>query len=183
MTPKGVLLAVTAGAIALALTGCDDMTATGDEPTTLPYHGTWYFEDPDPADDVPLPPDARLVLGAETFTLAMGDGMGTEFTLFDQSGVTRFEVTGTYVIGADGSVSFTFDPADVIVKPNAVKSAIAPQVLAAAQALSADTSAMLMIDPADLNRVTISGASLPGLLNLPGVTEVTACKGAPCASS
>ena len=40
-----------------------------------------------------------------------------------------------------------------------------------------------MIDPADLNRVTISGASLPELLNMPGVTEVTACKGMPCASS
>ena len=87
------------------------------------------------------------------------------------------------MIGADGSVSFTFDPEDVIVEPDAVKSAIAPKVLAAAQALSADTSAMLMIDPADFNRVTISGASLPGLLGLPGVTEVTACKGAPCASS
>ena len=183
MTLKGALLAITAGAITLALSGCDDMTGTGDEPAALPHHGTWYFEDPVPADDVPLPPDARLVLGAETFTLAMGDGMGTEFTLFDQSGVTKFEVSGTYVIGADGSVSFTFDPEDVIVEPDAVKSAIAPKVLAAAQALSADTSAMLMIDPANFNRVTISGASLPGLLGLPGVTEVTACKGAPCASS
>ena len=183
MTPKGVLLAVTTGAIALALIGCDDMTGTGDEPAALPHHGTWYFEDPDPDDAVPIPPDARLVLGAETFTLAMGDGMGTEFTLFDQSGVTRFEVSGTYVIGADGSVSFTLDQDDVIVEPDAVKAAIALELVAAAAVLSADTSAMLMIDPANLNRVTISGASLPELLNMPGVTKVTACKAAPCASS
>ena len=183
MTPKGVLLAVTAGAIALVLAGCDDVTATGDEPAALPHHGTWYFEDPDPADDVPLPPDARLVLTPAGFTLAMGDDEKTEFTLFETPGVTRFQVTGTYVVGADGSVSFTLDPDDVMVEPDAVQSAIAPQVRSAAEALSADTSAMLMIDPANFNRVTISGASLPGLLGLLGVTEVTACKGAPCASS
>ena len=113
----------------------------------------------------------------------MGDDEKTEFTLFETSGVTRFQVTGTYVIRADGSVSFTLDPEDVIVEPNAVKSAIALEVVAAAAALSADTSAMLMIDPANLNRVTISGASLPELLNMPGVMEVTACKGMPCPSS
>ena len=183
MTSRGALLAITAGAIALALSGCDDMTGTDDVPATLPHHGTWYFEDPDPGDAVPVPPDARLVLTPAGFTLAMGDGEKTEFTLFDTPGVTRFQVTGTYTIGADGSVSFTLDPDDVIVEPNAVKSAIAPRVRAAAEALSVDTSAMLVVDPADLDRVTISGASLPGLLGLPGVTEVTACKGAPCASS
>lgn len=183
MTPRGALLAITAGAIAVALSGCDDMTGRDDVPATLPYHGTWYFEDPDPDDAVPIPPDARLVLTPAGFTLAMGDDEKTEFTLFETPGVTRFQVTGTYMIGADGSVSFTLDPEDVIVEPNAVQSAIAPQVLAAAQALSLDTSAMLIVDPADLNTVTISGPSLPGLLNLPGVTEVTACKGAPCAPS
>ena len=183
MTLKGALLAITAAAIALALSGCDDMTGTGDEPTTLPHHGTWYFEDPDPGDAVPIPPDARLVLTPADFTLAMGDDEKTEFTLFETSGVTRFQVTGTYVIRADGSVSFTLDPEDVIVEPNAVKSAIALEVVAAAAALSADTSAMLMIDPANLHRVTISGASLPELLNMPGVMEVTACKGMPCPSS
>ena len=186
MTLKGALLAITAWAITLALSGCDDMTGTGDEPAALPHHGTWYFEDPDPADDTPLPPDARLVLGAETFTLAMGDGMGTEFTLFDQSGVTRFEVTGTYTIGGDEGVSFTLSDRledAVIVEPSTARTAILPAVVAAAEVIRGDTTATLMIDPAILNRVTISGASLPGLLNLPGVTEVTACKGAPCASS
>ena len=61
--------------------------------------------------------------------------------------------------------------------------AIRAAVVAAAEALSADTSAMLEIDAATLDRVTISGDFLPGLLNMPGVMEVTACKGAPCASS
>lgn len=183
MTLRSALLAITAGAIALALSGCDDMTGTDDVPAALPYHGTWYFEDPDPDDAVPIPPDARLVLTQAGFTLAMGDDEKTEFMLFETPGVTKFQVNGTYMIGADGSVSFTLDPEDVIVEPNAVKSAIAPQVVAAAAALAADTSAMLMIDPADLNRVTISGASLPGLLNMPDVMEVTACKGMPCPSS
>ena len=39
---------------------------------------------------------------------------------------------------------------------------------------------MVTIDSATPNMVTISGAFMPALLNLPGVTEVTACKGAPC---
>ena len=183
MTLRGALLAITAAAITLVSSGCEDMTGTGDEPTTLPHHGTWYFADPDPDDDVPVPPDSRLILKETEFTLAMGDDMGTEFMLFDTPGVTRFEVTGTYMIGADGSVSFTLSDEDVIVEPNAVKSAIALEVRAAVAALSAATSAMLMIDPLDLNRVTISGDFLPELLNLPDVTEVSACKGAPCSSS
>ena len=179
------MLAVSVAAIALVLSGCDDMTGTGDVPAELPHHGTWYFDDPVPGDGVRVPPDARLVLTATKFTLAMGDGM-EPFTLFDVPGVTRFEVTGTYMIGADGSASFTLpEPptSTVIVEPSTAETAILAAVVAAAEALSADTSAMLEIDPANLDRVTISGDFLPGLLNLPDVTEVTACKGAPCASS
>ncbi len=183
MTPRGALLAVTAAAIALVLSGCDDMTVTDDVPTALPHHGTWYFDDPDPDDGVPVPPDARLVLTETEFTLALGDGMET-FTLFDVPNVTRFEVTGTYMVGAHLSASFGLDPADAVtVEPESAERAIAQKVVAAVEALSADTSAMLEIDPANTDRVTISGSFLPGLLNLPGVTEVTACKGAPCESS
>ena len=187
MTLRGALFAITAAAIALLLTGCDDMTATGDEPAALPHHGTWYFEDPDPADAVPIPPDARLVLGAETFTLAMGAEMGTEeFMLFMTPGITRFEVAGTYTIGGDEGVSFTLPDRleeAVIVEPSTARTAILPAVVAAAEVIRGDTTAALMVDPANLNQVTISGSFLPGLLILPGVTEVTACKGAPCASS
>ena len=39
---------------------------------------------------------------------------------------------------------------------------------------------MVVIDPATPNMVTISGTFMPALLSLPGVMEVTACKGAPC---
>ena len=69
------MLAVSVAAIALVLSGCDDMSGTDDVSTVLPHHGTWYFDDPDPDDDMPVPPDARLVLTAADFTLAMGDGM------------------------------------------------------------------------------------------------------------
>lgn len=179
------LLAVAAAAVALMLTGCDDMSGTGDEPTALPHHGTWYFADPNPDDDVPVPPGARLVFTETEFALAMGDDMDTPFPLFQTPGVTRFEVSGTYTIGAEGA---SFDlpddlASDVIVEPASVKAMIAAGVVAAAAALQEDATATIMIDPTDLNRVTISGDFLPGLLNLPGVTTVTACKGAPCASS
>ena len=179
------LLAVAAAAVALMLTGCDDMSGTGDEPAASPHHGTWYFADPNPDDDVPVPPGARLVFTETEFTLAMGDDMDTPFRLFQTPGVTRFEVSGTYTIGAEGA---SFDlpddlASDVTVEPASVKAMIAAGVVAAAAALQEDATAMIMIDPTDLNTVTISGDFLPGLLNLPGVTEVTACKGAPCASS
>ena len=184
MTGKVPLLAVAAAALALVLSGCDDMSATDDVPTALPHHGTWYFADPVPG--VPVPPDARLELEETEFTLAMGDGMEA-FTLFDVPGVTRFEVTGTYMIEADGSASFGFpqDPLDAVtLEPDELRVQIAPQVVAAAAALQEDTTVMIMIDVvATPIKVTISGSSLPGLLNLPGVTEVTACKGTPCASS
>ena len=174
--------AVAAVAVALMLTGCDDMSGTGDEPAALPHHGTWYFADPDPDDDVPVPPGARLVLAETEFTLAMGDGMDTPFPLFQTPGVTRFEVSGTYTIGVEGA---SFDlpddlASDVIVKPDSVQEMIAARVVAAAAALQEDATATIMVDPTDLNRVTISGDFLPGLLSLPDVTEVTACKGAPC---
>lgn len=192
MRKRVSLLAVTVVVIALVLSGCgngpgtDDMMDGDDMPATLPHHGTWYFADPDPADMIPLPPDARLVLDAETFKLAIGDKMGTAFTLFMTPGVTRFEVSGTYTIGADGSASFNL-PMDVasavIIEPAALALQITPNVLAAVQAIPADDTVMVVIDPANPTTVTISGAFLPGLLNLPGVTAVTACKGAPCASS
>ena len=186
MTGRVPLLAVSVAAIALVLSGCDDMTGTGDVPAELPHHGTWYFDDPVPGDGVRVLPDARLVLTATKFTLAMGDDSDTPFTLFMTPGITKFEVTGTYMIGADGSASFALlDPptSAVTVEPDSAQRAIADAVVAAAAALQADSTAMLMVDPANLDRVTISGSFLPGLLNLPDVTEVTACKGAPCASS
>ncbi len=185
MTPRGALLAITAVAIALVMSGCDDMTVTDDVSTALPHHGTWYFDDPVPGDGVPVPPDARLVLTETEFTLAMGDGIET-FTLFDVPNVTKFEVTGTYMVGADLSASFALlDPptSAVTVEPDSAQRAIAEEVVAAAAALQADSTAMFMVDPANPDRVTISGSFLPGLLSLPGVMEVTACKGAPCASS
>ena len=186
MTRKIPLFAVTAAAIALVLSGCEDLTGTDDMPTALPHIGTWYFADPDPDDDIPVPPGARLVLGETEFTLAMGDDTGTMFTLFQTPGVTKFEVTGTYMIGVDGNASFSL-PDDlgsaVTVKPDELTSEIAPEVVTAAAALSADASAKVVFDPVNPNRVTISGSFLPGLLSLPNVTEVTACKGAPCMPS
>ncbi len=185
MTPRGALLAITAVAIALVMSGCDDMTVTDDVSTALPHHGTWYFADPNPDDAIPLPPDARLVLTETEFTLAMGDGMET-FTLFDVPNVTTFEVTGTYTIGADGSASLSLpNPLEVavVVKPYAAKTAIEAAVNAVAAELPADSSPVVMFDLANPEKVTISWDFLPALLDLPGVTEVTACKGAPCASS
>ena len=164
------------------LSGCEDLTGTDDMPTALPHIGTWYFADPDPDDDVPVPPDARLILKETEFTLAMGDG--TEmFMLFDVPGVRRFKVTGTYTIGADGaSFSLPADPTDAVtVEPAALQMQIAPGVVTAAAALQEDATAMIMVDVvATPSRVTISGSFLPELLNLPNVTEVTACKGDPC---
>ena len=90
------------------------------------------------------------------------------------------------MIGVDGSASFSLPdkPEDaVIVEPAAQQRAIGAAVVAAAAALPADTSPMVMIDPGPPTMVTISGSFLPGLLNLPDVMEVTACKGAPCPSS
>ena len=177
MTLRFALLAVTAAAIALVLSGCEDLydmdTAGDDMSPALPHIGTWYFADPDPDDDVPVPPDARLVLEEATFTLAMGDDMETTFALFDTPGVTKFEVTGTYMIGADGSASFGLpdNPADAItVEPAELRMQIAPKVVTAAAALQEDATAMIMIDVvATPSRVTISGSFLPGLLNLPDV--------------
>ena len=186
MTKKIPLFAVTAAAIVLVLSGCEDLSGTDDMPTALPHIGTWYFDDPKPDDAMPLPPGARLVLTETAFTLAMGDDAGTPFTLFGTPDVTRFEVTGTYMIGVDGSASFSLPdkPEDaVIVEPAARQRAIGAAVVAAAAALPADTSPMVMIDPGPPTMVTISGSFLPGLLNLPDVMEVTACKGAPCPSS
>ena len=199
MTKRVSLIAVIAAAIALLLSGCDsgpgtdDMMDGDDMPATLPHHGTWYFADPDPADMIPLPPDARLVLDAKTFKLAIGDEMGTAFTLFMTPGVTKFVVTGTYTIGADGSASFSLPDADmdgapdltaVEVEPATVLPTIGPAIVTAAAAIPADAPAMVEFDdPANPTKVTISGAFLPGLLNLPGVTAVIACKGVPCASS
>ncbi len=182
MTPRGALLAITAVAIALVMSGCDDMTVTDDVSTALPHHGTWYFADPNPDDAIPLPPDARLVLTETEFTLAMGDG--TEmFMLFDVPGVRRFEVTGTYTIGADGaSFSLPPDPTDAVtVEPAALQTQIAPGVVTAAAALQDDATVMIMVDVvATPSRVTISGSFLPELLNLPDVTRVIACKDEAC---
>ena len=183
MTKKIPLFAVTAAAIVLVLSGCEDLSGTDDMPTALPHIGTWYFDDPKPDDAMPLPPGARLVLTETAFTLAMGDDAGTPFTLFGTPDVTRFEVTGTYMIGVDGSASFSLpDPptSTLTVEPDALKMEIAANVVLAAVAFSADASAMVVFDPANPNRVTISGAFLPGLLNLPDVTEVTACKDEAC---
>ena len=111
-----------------------------DMPMTLPHVGTWYFADP--AGTIPVPPDARLVLNAEGgFTLAMGDEMGTEFTLFMTPGITKFEVSGTYMIGADESASFSLpdNPASAVsVEPPASLAAIGPALVTALAAIPAD---------------------------------------------
>jgi hypothetical protein len=188
MTKKISFFVVTVAAVALVLSGCsrgpgmDDMEPD-DMATVLPHIGTWYFADPMPDDAILVPPGARLVLEEAKFTLAMGDDMGTSFTLFETPGVTKFEVFGTYMIGAGGSASFSF-PEDLVsavtVEPAALALQIAPNALAAVATIPEDATAMVVIDPATPNMVTISGAFMPALLNLPGVMEVTACKGAPC---
>ena len=190
MTMKITLFAITAAAITLGLSGCDGLLGTDDMDTAgddmspaLPHIGTWYFADPDPADDIPVPPDARLVLGEIEFTLAMGDEMGTAFTLFETPDVTKFKVTGTYTIGADGASFSLPDPptSAITVEPAALQMQIARGVVIAAAALQEDATAMIMIDVvATPSRVTISGSFLPELLNLPGVTAVTACKDKAC---
>ena len=129
-----------------------------------------------------VPPDARLILKETEFTLAMGDGTKM-FMLFDVPGVTRFEVSGTYMIGADGASFSLPDPptSAITVEPLALLPEITPAVVAAAAAIPEDATAMIMIDVvATPSRVTISGSFLPGLLNLPNVMTVTACKGDPC---
>ena len=189
MTKKISFFVVTVAAVTLVLSGCGKGPGMDMEPddmaTVLPHIGTWYFADPMPDDAIPVPPGARLVLTATGFTLAMGDDMETTFTLFETPGVTKFEVKGTYTIGADGSTSFNLlDPLSsaVAVEPAALALQIAPKALAAVAAIPEDATAMVVIDPATPNMVTISGDFMPTLLNLPGVTAVTACKVMACAA-
>ena len=183
MTKKISFFVVTAAAVALVLSGCGKGPGMDEMATVPPHIGTWYFADPMPDDAIPVPPGARLVLTETAFTLVMGDDMETPFTLFETPGVTKFEVKGTYTIGADGSTSFNLlDPLSsaVAVEPAALALQIAPKALAAVAAIPEDATAMVVIDPATPNMVTISGDFMPALLNLPGVTEVTACKDMEC---
>jgi hypothetical protein len=187
MTKKISFFVVTVAAVTLVLSGCGKGPGMDMEPddmaTVLPHIGTWYFADPMPDDAIPVPPGARLVLTATGFTLAMGDDMETTFTLFETPGVTKFEVKGTYTIGADGSTSFNLlDPptSAVEVEPVALALQIAPKALAAVATIPEDATAMVVIDPATPNIVTISGDFMPTLLNLPGVTAVSACKDMAC---
>ena len=187
MTKKISFFVVTVAAVTLVLSGCGKGPGMDMEPddmaTVLSHIGTWYFADPMPDDAIPVPPGARLVLTATGFTLAMGDDMETTFTLFETPGVTKFEVKGTYTIGADGSTSFNLlDPptSAVEVEPVALALQIAPKALAAVATIPEDATAMVVIDPATPNIVTISGDFMPTLLNLPDVTSVTACRGMEC---
>ena len=187
MTKKISFFVVTVAAVTLVLSGCgkgpgmDDMEP--DDMATVVLHiGTWYFADPMPDDAILVPPGARLVLTATGFTLAMGDDMGTSFTLFETPGVTKFEVSGTYTAAADGTFSFSLPEdlvSEVTVEPATVELAIALRLAIAVAAIPEDATAMVVIDPATPNIVIISGAFMPALLNLP-VTEVTACKNMAC---
>jgi hypothetical protein len=192
MTKKISFFVVTVAAVALVLSGCsrgpgmDDMEPD-DMATVLPHIGTWYFADPDPDDDKPVAPNARLELTDTTFAVKMGDDDMTTFELFQTPGFTKFEVEGTYTAGADGTFSFSLPDEDMDGVPDLTAFVVEPVQLAPALVVGLETAqlgatadAMVVIDPATPNMVTISGAFMPALLNLPGVMEVTACKGAPC---
>ena len=163
----------------------DDMG--GGMQTALPHIGTWYFADPNPDDDKPVAPNARLELTDTTFAVKMGDDDMTMFELFQTQGFTKFEVSGTYTAGADGSFSFSLPDEDMDGMPDATAFMVEPLQLApvvvvglATAQLGATADAMVTIDPATPNMVTISGAFIPTLLNLPGVMSVTACKDMAC---
>ena len=187
MTKKISFFVVTAAAVALVLSGCSRGPGMDDMDMALPHIGTWYFADPMPDDDILVPPGARLVLEEAKFTLAMGDDDMTTFELFQTPGFTKFEVSGTYTAGADGTFSFSLPDEDMDGVPDATAFVVEPQQLipavvfglATAQ-LGATADAMVVIDSATPNMVIISGDFMPALLNLPDVTEVTACKNMAC---
>ena len=190
MTKKISFFVVTAAAVALVLSGCGKGPGMDDMDMALPYVGTWYFADPVPDDDKPLAPNARLELTDTMFEVKMGDDAMTTFELFQTKGFTKFEVSGTYTAGADGTFSFSLPDEDMDGVPDLTAFVVepvqlAPVVLAglATAQLGATAEAMVVIAPATPNMVTISGDFMPALLNLPDVTEVTACKGDPCMPS
>ena len=169
MTKKISFFVVTVAAVALVLSGCsrgpgmDDMEPD-DMATVLPHIGTWYFADPDPDDDKPVAPNARLELTDATFAVKMGDDDMTTFELFQIPGFTKFEVSGTYTAEADGTFSFSLPDEDMDGVPDLTAFVVEPVQLdsgvvvglAAAQ-LGATADAMVVIDPATPNMVTISG--------------------------
>ena len=192
MTKKISFFVVTAAAVALVLSGCGKGPGMDMEPddmaTVLPHIGTWYFADPNPDDDKPVAPNARLELTDTKFAVKMGDDDMTTFELFQTPGFTKFEVEGTYTAGADGTFSFSLPDEDMDGVPDATAFVVEPMQLApalvvglAAAQLGATADAMVTInDSATPNMVTISGPFIPTLLNLPDVMEVTACKDEVC---
>ena len=66
-----------------------------------------------PDDDIPVAPNARLELTDATFAVKMGDDDMTTFELFQIPGFTKFEVSGTYTAGADGTFSFSLPDEDM----------------------------------------------------------------------
>ena len=192
MTKKISFFVVTVAAVTLVLSGCGKGPGMDDMATwrcLMSARGTSPIPMPD--DDKPLAPNARLELTDTTFEVKMGDDAMTTFELFQTKGFTKFEVSGTYTAGADGTFSFSLPDEDMDGVPDLTAFVVepvqlTPVVLAglATAQLGATAEAMVVIaDSATPNMVTISGDFMPTLLNLPGVMKVTACKGDPCMPS
>jgi hypothetical protein len=182
MTKKISFFVVTVAAVTLVLSGCGngpgmdgkDMEPD-DMPMALPYVGTWHLAG--------LPVAATVKLEAAEFTITAGDGtaaIGMEapynlITMIVVNGNLEVADTAFTLTVPDGGVEATFAPGVTPVQ----QAGFSAGILAGLQV--ADDSPVMVTISDDGNSITLQGAFIVNLLNLPDdAPALMACKDMAC---
>ena len=186
MTKTTSLLVVMAASFALVLTACgggpgtggmdtngDGMPSPGDgDGMTLPHVGEWHFA-----------PHAVVTLEADTFTIAVGDGMEPLGTEPPFNAITKIVAQGALAV-MDSTYTLSVDPDSVEIEyVDPTHAAVIAPIIGAAIATAASAPAMvdinLMRDPPTM---TIVAPFITPLLGLPPDARLRACKDMPCSA-